>query len=1077
MRIFIFSVVLFWVSTTTLAGEKEAWDVSSPFGPVTAYSFETDQGTWMSLDVSPDGKWVVFDMLGDIYLLPREGGDAKALTKGLALDLQPRFSPDGRHISFTSDRGGGDNIWIMDLKGENLTQVTDESFRLLNNAAWTPDGQYLIARKHFTSGRSLGAGELWLYHRSGGSGVQLTKRKNDQQDLGEPSVSPDGRYVYYSEDVSPGGAFDYNRDPHSGIYAIKRLNLENGEIETLISGPGGAARPQISPDGNYLAYVKRIEEKTVLHLLDLASGGSRPIYDDMSHDQQEAWAIFGVYPGFAWLPNGKGLVFWAQGKIRQLNLIDGQVETIPFKALVQGEVVSSVRTKPDLDETTAKVIRQAATSPDGKWLVFHAVGNLWKKKLPNGKPERLTQDQGFEYEPAFSADGTQIVYTRWRDQEQGAVMVASLTKAGARQLNLGSGFFFEPSFLPDGKGIVYRKGRGNSLLGNLHARETGLYHFDFATEEKTKISDSGRQPYVSPVDQRAYFLDGFGQNKSYRSVSLSGRDPQTHLNLKYVTDLVPSPDGRCIAFREGFNVFVAAFPKTGSAFDLSKETKSVPVQAITTEVGTTFHWSSQGKKLHWMAGDRYHSADVPTLPLGKDSQLPQALEQGVPVGLEFEVDTPTGSVVFDNVRLITMRGDEVIEKGRLVVVQDRIQALGDATNVAIPKDAKVYDLQGKTIIPGIIDVHGHASHFSSGPSPETNWAYYANLALGVTALHDPSANTETVFGQAELVRAGRMVGPRVFSTGAVLYGADGDNRVVINSFEDSVAHLKRLKANGAFSVKSYNQPRRNQRQMILKAARQENMIVVNEGGSTFVHNLTMLLDGTTGIEHNIPVAPLYKDVISLWAATDVRYTPTLVVSFGGVSGEYYWYQHDNVWEHPLISKYYPPEFLANRSRRRLKLPEAEFYHIDVAKAAKALLDAGVKVQVGGHGQLQGLAAHWEMWMLGQGGFTPLEVLRAATLHGADYIGLSDHLGSLEKGKRADLVVLNANPLENIRNSDKVHAVMVNGRLYDAATMDEIGNHPKKRSSFPWERSTFSLDGFGADEGETHCSCRPGGGSH
>ncbi|HEX5693171.1 MAG TPA: amidohydrolase, partial [Arenimonas sp.] len=229
--------------------KKDEWDVQSAHAKGKTVRFGTDEGTWLDLDLSPDGRRIVFSMLGDLYELLADGGQAKRITSGPAWDIQPRFSPDGKEIAFTSDRGGGNNLWRMKADGSGATQVSKEDFRLLNNPYWTPDGQYLVGRKHFTSGRSLGAGELWMFHRDGGSGLQLTTRKNDQQDLGEPAVSADGRYVYFSEDISPGGMFQYNRNVHGTIYAIKRLDRETGETETVVAGAGGAVRPQPSPDG------------------------------------------------------------------------------------------------------------------------------------------------------------------------------------------------------------------------------------------------------------------------------------------------------------------------------------------------------------------------------------------------------------------------------------------------------------------------------------------------------------------------------------------------------------------------------------------------------------------------------------------------------------------------------------------------------------------------------------------------------------------------------------------------------------------------------------------------------------
>ncbi|MCW9037655.1 MAG: amidohydrolase, partial [Altibacter sp.] len=301
--------------------EDTTWKVAAPgkdfkYKP---HSFTTTEGTWMNLDVSPNGQTIVFDLLGDIYTLPVTGGKATPIRTGIPFEIQPRFSPDGTKISFTSDAGGGDNIWIMDADGRNAKQVTKEDFRLLNNAVWMPNGRYLVARKHFTSGRSLGAGEMWQYHITGGSGLQLTKRKNDQQDVNEPFISADGKYLYYSEDMYPGGFFQYNKDPNKEIYVIKRYDFETGETTPITGGPGGAARPTVSPNGKKLAFVKRVRAKSVLYIHDLETGEEWPVFDQLNKDQQEAWAIFGVYPNLSWMPNNTEIVFWSGGKIQKID--------------------------------------------------------------------------------------------------------------------------------------------------------------------------------------------------------------------------------------------------------------------------------------------------------------------------------------------------------------------------------------------------------------------------------------------------------------------------------------------------------------------------------------------------------------------------------------------------------------------------------------------------------------------------------------------------------------------------------------------------------------------------------------
>ncbi len=1035
----------------------EAWDVTAAHGPTKTVAFTTTEGTWMNLDVSPDGQHIVFDLLGDLYTLPISGGKATRLTSGPAFDVQPRFSPDGARIAFTSDRSGADNLWVMNADGSDARAVTKETFRLVNGPAWTPDGEYLLGRKHFTSTRSLGAGEVWMYHVTGGSGLQLTKRKNDQQDQGnEIALSPDGRYVYFSEDVSPGPFFRYNKDPNGQIYVIRRLDRETGEIKNLITGNGGSVRPQPSPDGKHVAFVRRVRGKSVLYVYDLDSGAQRPIFDGLSHDQQEAWAIFGVYPAFDWTPDGRNVIVWARGKLWNVNVETKAATEIPFEADVEQTVTEAVRFRHEVAPPAfeAKMIRDAATSPDGRTLVFHAVGHLWKKTLPGGAPERLTDDDVFEYAPDFSPDGQWIVYTTWDDDALGTIRKVRLDGRDGQTLTTRPGYYHEPRFSPDGARIVYRRGTGNALLGYVHGTEPGLYWMEASGGKGTRIRERGYDARFNADGTRIFFMEGGGLDKHYKSVRLDGGDERTLFNLKYVTRVVPSPDGQWVAFTELFNAYITPLPKTGKAIDLNKDTKAIPVTKVTRDAGLYLHWSADSRKLHWVLGPEYFTRDLKesfTFVPGAPEDLPPIDTTGVKIGLTVPTDVPSGTVAIVGARLITMRGDEVIARGTVVVEGNRIAAVGPVDAVAVPEGAAVIDAAGRTVMPGLIDVHAHANHFFSGPSPRQNWTYYANLAYGVTTSHDPSANTAFVFSQSELVKAGEIVGPRIFSTGTILYGADGDFKAVVNGLDDARSHLRRMKAVGAFSVKSYNQPRREQRQQILKAAREYEMLVVPEGGSTFFTNLTMILDGHTGIEHNLPVAPLYDDVLSLWAENAVGYTPTLVVSYGGPSGEYYWYEHTKVWDQPRLLNFYPRPSLDARARRVTMIPDEEYFHITVAESAKALIDRGGKVQLGAHGQLQGLAAHWELWMFTQGGMSNHEALRAATLSGAEYLGLDADLGSLEPGKLADLIVLDGNPLEDIRQSENIRYVMVNGRIFEAETMNEIGNHPRTRKPFYWQK--------------------------
>ncbi len=1042
-------------------GDDDAWDVTAPFGPTEDVSFTTTEGTWMSLDVSPDGSEIVFDLLGDIYVMPIAGGTARPLTNDAAWNVQPRFSPDGNLISFTSDREGGDNIFVMNRDGSGVRAITNEDFRLLNNAFWHPEGEYVVARKHFTGTRSLGAGEMWMYHVSGeGSGIQLTERRNDQQDAGEPAFSPDGQYLYWSEDMTPGPLFQYNKDPHSGIYVIRRLDLETGDITNLTGGPGGAIRPTPSPNGDYLAFVRRVRDKTVLFVRDLASGAEYPIFDGLSKDQQETWATFGVYPNFAWLPGGDALVVWAQGGLWRVgverNVVLTTAERIPFQAQVERRIHEAVRFDIEVhpERFPARMIRHVHTAPDGRSVVFNALGSLWVSDLRGGAPRQLTPQGKHAFFPEFSPDGRSVVYVGWDDEALATIYTIPVAGGNPRALTTRPGYYRNPRFSPDGSRIVFERIGGDGILGTVHGTEPGLYFISAGGGEMTLITRQGREPRFAPDGDRVFFLTGFGIGKEYKSVRFDGGDERTHFDLQYVNQVVPSPDGRWVAFTDLHNAYIAPFPQTGRPLALARDMRSLPVSRITRDAGWYLHWSADGQRVHWSLGPEYFTKEVReafAFMRGDGEEVAGPPETGYDLALEVQADIPSGTIAFTGARIITMDGDQVIEDGTLVVEGNRIVAVGAAGQVTVPAAAEVIDASGTTIMPGMIDVHAHIRPSGSGITPRQSWSYHANVAFGVTTAHDPSANTEMIFSEGEMLRAGRIVGPRLFSTGTILYGADGDFRAIINSLDDARSHLRRLQAVGAFSVKSYNQPRRDQRQQVLQAARELGMMVVPEGGSFLQHNLNMIVDGHTGIEHAVPVYPLHDDVVQLWAASDVGYTPTLVVGYGGLWGEEYWYQESDVWEHDRLMSFTPRAIVDPLAIRRGTMPEWDYNHVGLAAAARDLVEAGVRVQLGAHGQMQGLAAHWELWSFVQGGMTPLQAIRAATLDGAYYLGMDGDLGSLEPGKLADLIVLEANPLEDIRNTDHIRFVMLNGRLYDASTMDEIAPTPREREPFWFER--------------------------
>ena len=1043
---------------------SKPWSVEADHGPSRVVSFTTDEGTWLSLDVSPDGHTVVFSLLGDLYTMPIEGGAARRITTGTAYDVQPRFSPDGRWIAFASDRSGIENLWVADPNGQGARQVSREKDATVNSPAWSPDGDYLVGRKRLTDTSSLGTVELWMWHARGGGGVRITE-KDKQPDAADPTFSRDGRFVYFS---ARDARYAYNRNVDEGIWQLKRYDRVTGQILPLTGQFGGAATPMLSPDGRELAYTRRVRSQTVLEVMDLASGSVRRVAEGLQRDNQEGFAFHGVFPGYAWTPDGAAFVATAANKIWRVDARTGARTPIPFTAEVEQRVTDAIRFQKRIggDTLRARIVRWPVESPDGKRLVFSAAGHLYVMDLPSGTPRRLTAVEDLEYSPSFSADGRQLAFVTWNDETGGHVWTVAIGADGSagapRRVTEVPSQYANPAFSPDGSKLVFVKSSGAALRGEDLGSELwheihwvpaagGASHFVVGVASRGANRRMPR-PAFARDGERIFYVDGDPPAKPFEipktvlaSAKLDGTDRRVHLKWARAEEASVSPDGRWVAFSELHNAYVTALPETGAPVDVALEGGALPIAQLSDEGGEWVGWADGGRTITWAFGPVYRRialeralpAAEPPKPVDPAAPPPKKelpLSQAVEIRLDLPRAKPTGVVAYTNARVVTMRGDEVIERGTIVVDGDRITAVGPKKAVAVPERAKVVDLAGKTVVPGLVDAHAHLHYSTLDVFPQRPWKYLANLAYGVTTTHDPSASTQEVFGQAEMVEAGLMEGPRIFSTGFILYGADLPGRAVVNSLDDARKHVRRLKALGAFTVKSYMQPRREQRQWIIQAAREEGMMVVPEGGGDLEMDMTMILDGHTTIEHALPIAPLARDVVTLFGRSQTAYTPTLLVAYGGLSGETWFWQKYDTWRDERLARFVPQGVVDPRGRMRTIAADDMYHHVAVSSAAKDVMKAGGRVLLGAHGQLQGLGPHWEMWAFVQGGMTPHEALRASTLHPAEALGLESDVGSIAPGKLADFVILDRNPLEKIENSDSVRLVVKNGRAY---TLDEL----------------------------------------
>ena len=1051
----------------------------------------------MSVDISPDGSWIAFDLLGHIYRMDAAGGESTVLTQssGIAVNTHPTISPDGREIAFVSDRGGQDNLWVMKADGSSARQIYSDMKARVAEPAWTPDGKTIVVTKRNEqySGFYRTIDELWQFPRQGGEGKRLVNFAYSSDDAAPAnaglwvgvdraqwaSFTPDGRYVYFHSSAFTGSGRQLRRmDRHSGH--IDTVTESTGRHQACCGRPAyplrlGEVAPEVSPDGKWLAFArklpggrtayrgKEIMGRTALWLRNLETGDERIIMDPISStvfEYHPSWHTR-TLPGYSWASDGQSIILSQGGKIRRLWLESGRVDTIKFSARVHRTISEQARGEVTLDDRqfTARSLRWPASSPDGSRLVFEAAGQLWIMKLPDGKPAPLLPagSDAFAMTPSWSPDGLWITYVTSDEVAGGHVWKISARGGVPEKITAEPGIYMYPNWLADGRSILVSRWP-QALTPDLDLAQW-QWQLISAQDGTTKSLTDSAFPITQTIGQqeRVYYIPGNWDSQPWAapvngrilmSADLNGDNEQQMAVLPTrAVSASPSPDGKWVVIGDLANVYLAPLPQgTGedkpAQIDLEKTGKQLSLE------GGAFPRWRDNKTVEFVGPKSYFTHHIDS---GKTDR--------VDIDLKIERAIARGRIALTGARIITMEDRKVITRGSVIIEDGRISCVGKCNSAGV--DKKI-NLKGKTIMPGWIDLHAHhlQGDNTTGIIPRQRRTSAAYLAYGVTTIHDPFVMLSHGWTVGEMIAAGKITGPRSYASPGLTCGQWSYFKN-ISSFEDARHLVNWLGDLGVISIKDYKQCTRVQRTWLAEATRQRGLTQTSEG-SDLDYLLGLAMTGHAGWEHSFQIHPIYSDVSRFFGQSGTHYSVQFSTSDYPVGNALeYWLEDSKGWQDDKLMRWNAWKEMAARITF-VKKPKREFQFPLNAEAAADIKRAGGYVAMGAHGEQDGLSSHWEVWSAAEA-MTAQEALETATMDSAHFLGLEKEMGSVTVGKLADLVVLNSNPLDNIRNTTDIAYVMKAGRIYVADTLEEIWPRQKPYGNRPWSNPEATRGDLRADD--------------